>query len=150
MSVHRSTWPRRIGVVIVVVTATLMILWSGNSVNRAVAEQSEAAPDSVGVDSQGSIAASSSHACAVAQSGSAYCWGNNNSGQLGNGDIWTNRSTPVPVLGDQRFVHLSVGSAHSCALTATGTAPCWGNNRNGQLGDGTTASRLSSTVVSGG
>jgi alpha-tubulin suppressor-like RCC1 family protein len=81
--------------------------------------------------------ATSGHSCGITTSGSAYCWGNNSSGQLGDGST-TNRNQPTAVTGGLAFNAISVGSNHTCALTAGGIAYCWGSNASGQLGDGTT------------
>jgi hypothetical protein len=48
------------------------------------------------------------------------------------------------------FVAITAGLRHTCALTATGTASCWGANTFGQLGDGSTTTRTSPTAVAGG
>lgn len=50
----------------------------------------------------------------------------------------------------RKYVALSVGYATSCALTARGEAYCWGYNRDGQVGDGTMANKLTATAVAGG
>lgn len=82
------------------------------------------------------ISAGGGHSCAIA-SGAAVCWGNNNSGELGDG---TRASSFVSVAVDPTLVktgstyEVTVGMNHSCALTA-GTAHCWGYNGNGQLGN---------------
>jgi alpha-tubulin suppressor-like RCC1 family protein len=89
--------------------------------------------------------------CGLQADGTVYCWGVNGEGQLGTGDtIW--QFNPVPVAqGDLSFDQLSVGLFNSCALTADGTAYCWGDN--GLLGVGTTsdasADVLSPTPVQG-
>jgi alpha-tubulin suppressor-like RCC1 family protein len=80
----------------------------------------------------------SGHSCGLATNGSAYCWGNNSSGQLGDGST-TSRGQPTGVGGGFAFAAISVGSNHTCAIRAGGTAFCWGSNVSGQLGDGTTA-----------
>lgn len=95
----------------------------------------------------------STHACAITSTGSVKCWGNNYSGQLGDG-TYVNSTTPVSVEGITDAVSVSVnnahiGGAHSCALLSGGGIKCWGNNDFGQLGDGSTDSSPSPVYVSG-
>jgi alpha-tubulin suppressor-like RCC1 family protein len=72
--------------------------------------------------------------CGVTTSGGVYCWGSNESGQLGNG--WTTwaGNAPVPVSGSLSFASVSAGKEHACGLTHDGTAYCWGLNADGELG----------------
>lgn len=86
-----------------------------------------------------SITAGANHTCGLAALGYAYCWGNNVSGQLGNGTT-VSSTKPVAVTGAPAFVALSAGGNSTCGLTAEGSAFCWGGNFYGQLGDGTTTS----------
>ena len=76
------------------------------------------------------------HTCGVTIGNQALCWGENNSGQLGNGNI-TERLVPSPVVGGLTFRHIVTGTNHTCALALNGVAYCWGANESGQLGDGT-------------
>jgi len=97
-----------------------------------------------------SLAAGEQHTCGVATGGSLYCWGRNGSGQLGDGST-TNRAAPTLASGGLTFASVSAGiGAHTCALTSESAAYCWGRNTNGQLGDATTNDRLVPTAVAGG
>jgi alpha-tubulin suppressor-like RCC1 family protein/tRNA A-37 threonylcarbamoyl transferase component Bud32 len=78
--------------------------------------------------------------CGLERGGRAYCWGENASGQLGNGTT-TERRSPEPVSGDLSFIAVAAGNAHACGVTAQGDAYCWGQNSSGQLGDGSRVDR---------
>jgi alpha-tubulin suppressor-like RCC1 family protein/tRNA A-37 threonylcarbamoyl transferase component Bud32 len=102
-----------------------------------------AAPTAVPAASPGgklSIAAGGAHTCLIESSGSTYCWGANNAGQLGTGATQT-IATPTAVAGATHFSTIAPGLSHTCALTSRGVAYCWGNNEHGQLGDGGHAAR---------
>ena len=105
-----------------------------------------------------SVEAGYVHSCGVTVSGAAYCWGDNSMGQLGDGapaSPWY-RSSPAPVggglggLGGLQFTMISAGVWHTCGVTTSGGAYCWGDNLFGQLGDGTTEGRATPTPVAGG
>ena len=81
--------------------------------------------------------------------GDVLCWGANDFGLLGDGTT-TDRWTPTPVTGlDSGVAAITVGMNHTCALKADGGVVCWGYNISGQLGDGTTTTRLTPVAVSG-
>ncbi len=76
------------------------------------------------------------HACAAKTDGTVWCWGSNDSGELGsNGD--SESPTPLQVPGISTATAVAAGAAHSCALLADRTVKCWGQNVNGQVGSGT-------------
>jgi hypothetical protein len=87
--------------------------------------------------------------CGLADAGTAYCWGRNEHGYVGDGTT-TVRLAPTPVAGGHTFSTITSGNAHSCGVTAAGTAYCWGWNSTGSLGDGTRIDRLVPTPVAGG
>jgi len=85
------------------------------------------------------VVAGGSHACGIARSGAAVCWGNNAAGQLGDASAGASASSPVLVGASGGFVTLVAGGEHTCGLTAAGSAICWGLNTRGQLGAGRTS-----------
>jgi hypothetical protein len=90
--------------------------------------------------------------CGLTTAKEAYCWGGNNLGQLGDGTT-TDRLTPAAVAGGHHFLRLSTGGGnghHTCGVTPSNLAYCWGLNGAGQLGDGTTITRRSPVLVVGG
>jgi alpha-tubulin suppressor-like RCC1 family protein len=88
------------------------------------------------------VAAGGQHSCGIATDGKTWCWGDGFSGQLGLGQLST-ESNPVEVdAGGVRFTRIYAGGGHTCGLTAAGKAYCWGDNRAGQVGDGSTTDRL--------
>ena len=96
------------------------------------------------------IAAGEDHTCAILDDGSVACWGYNSNGQLGDGTT-TDRLTPTQTasLGAGRTaVSISAGGDHTCAILDDGSVACWGNNHNGNLGDGTTTDRNIPTQTS--
>lgn len=96
------------------------------------------------------ISAGEYRTCAVTVDGVGYCWGDNSRGQVGDGTT-VNRFVPTPVLGGLHFVSISPGGpTHTCGLTTSGAAYCWGSNVLGKLGDGTTTNRLTPVAVGGG
>jgi alpha-tubulin suppressor-like RCC1 family protein len=71
------------------------------------------------------------HACEVLPAGTVRCWGDNPSGQLGNGTL-APQSGPVAVTGISNAVQVSAGQGFSCALLSDRTVRCWGNNDDTQ------------------
>ncbi len=92
---------------------------------------------SSGVGNIAQVAAGALSACAVTVDGAVYCWGDNSSGELGNGSTLT---SPIPVAVPtltSGVTSVTVGGNFACALLSGGSVECWGNNTYGQLGDGT-------------
>ncbi len=96
-----------------------------------------------------SVSAGFAHSCGVTADGSAYCWGNNFAGALGNGST-ANSATPVPVSGGLKFLAVDAGAYFSCGVAVNGRGYCWGNNAVGKLGDSTTQDHAVPTPIVGG
>ena len=89
------------------------------------------------------------HSCAVTLQGNVWCWGRNQSGQLGDGNTMVlEQPNPVKVQGVSDAISIQVGTSFSCALLASGGIKCWGDNTFGQLGNGTTTSSATAVDVS--
>jgi alpha-tubulin suppressor-like RCC1 family protein len=111
---------------------------------------------------------SEGHTCAITDHGVLYCWGKNNHGQLGapSDSICVRaastfevelppevdcRAKPMPVNAPLpgEFKSVTTGSEHTCGIMTDDQVYCWGSNEQGQLGDGTTASRMAPAAISG-
>jgi alpha-tubulin suppressor-like RCC1 family protein len=95
------------------------------------------------------VDAEGEHTCAVTTGNRAFCWGNGQSGQLGNGALGERRA-PTAVAGGLSFERVNAGEFQTCGETTLNRAYCWGENGNGTLGDGTNVDRLTPVPVAGG
>ncbi|MEW6713361.1 MAG: hypothetical protein AB1403_26305, partial [Candidatus Riflebacteria bacterium] len=94
-----------------------------------------------------SVSIGADHTCALKTDGSVWCWGKNESGQLGNGTTEFS-DTPIMVTElEYSVTALDSGFAHNCVQKMDGSAWCWGNNENGQIGDSTESVRLTPVWV---
>lgn len=106
-----------------------------------------------GVTNAIAIAAGAEHAMALLSNGTVMTWGGNSYGQLGIGTPGEGRevgeANPVLVPGLSGVVAIAAGGADDAALLENGTVEAWGENKSGQLGDGTTAEKDVPTPVKG-
>ncbi len=86
-----------------------------------------------------SVALTKNTSCAITESNSALCWGSNRYGQLGVGNVGVDYYTPT-LIPNYNFYFISSGTGnHICGITPNGGAYCWGDNRYGQLGIGSSS-----------
>jgi alpha-tubulin suppressor-like RCC1 family protein len=94
------------------------------------------------------IAAGDKYTCAAVTGVGVECWGQNSKGQLGDG---TKADHSLPTLasgtGGLPVRSLAAGQSHTCASFTDGSLMCWGNNGNGQLGNGTTVDSLTPALA---
>lgn len=103
----------------------------------------------LGIESWNSIAVGMGfHTCGVVSDGTARCWGENSSGQVGDGTT-VNRTTPRVVSGLTGVSTIAAGGFHSCARQTNGSVACWGDNAEGQFGTGNTTSSNTPVNVPG-
>ncbi len=156
-----------------VTTAGAAYCWGGNQRWQLGTNTTDTTSSPIPVAVSGGLSFSqlslgSVYSCGLTVDGSAYCWGDNSTGQLGDGTR-TSRIAPTIVSGGLKFTQIVAssgfgaaslaplpvpevqgGAGHTCALTAEGKAYCWGWNGSGELGDGTTTDRLAPTAVADG
>jgi bacillolysin len=97
------------------------------------------------------LSVSSNNNCLVSYSGAGWCWGANQTGQLGS-MTRTDTSVALPLKAHSGttlsgIAQVAAGAAHGCAVTNTTGIVCWGSNTVGQLGDGTITMRLGAVVT---
>jgi alpha-tubulin suppressor-like RCC1 family protein len=87
--------------------------------------------------------------CAIDTGSKAWCWGDNTSGQLGNGTT-AESLVPAAVTGSHDFKALTVSPSAVCGIDTSSHAWCWGDNSSGQLGIGSTTSAKDPAAVDPG
>jgi alpha-tubulin suppressor-like RCC1 family protein len=125
-----------------------VVAWGQNSngqIGNGTTATAQSVPVSVGlVGAVAVISAGSNFSLAIDSTGTAWSWGQNNSGQLGDGTT-VQRTSPVSVQGLNDAVAVSGGLFHALALRPGCPFWAWGLNTSGQLGDGTLLNRLTLT-----
>ncbi len=94
-----------------------------------------------------SFAFDSNYGCYVDTNGAVGCWGSNYTGQLGTGTTQASILPTTPIGMDSGVIKVAWRGSGACALKVNGDLYCWGANNRGQVGDGTTTTRLSPVWV---
>lgn len=100
-----------------------------------------------GADGHATVAAGKDFSCALAAGGGVTCWGDDSVGQIGDGGGAAAPRLPTAVPGVAGAAGLSASWQHACALTASGLVTCWGDDGEGQIGDGTLGGVRAPTLV---
>lgn len=104
------------------------------------------------------VRAGSNHTCGLTSAGIAWCWGHNQFAELGIGNTTGPQTCPltgacsklpVRVTGGLVFRQILPGGFHTCGLAEDRRLRCWGDNRAGQLGDGSVVTRTKPVAVYG-
>jgi alpha-tubulin suppressor-like RCC1 family protein len=100
---------------------------------------------------QKEVTVGSDHGCALSTAGAVKCWGLRTNGRLGNGSTATTAvSTPASVSNMTAGVRMiAAGSDFTCGITSASGVKCWGNNANGQIGNGNTTQQATPVDVVG-
>jgi len=131
---------------------SLMILGACGETGDDFKEQASAPEtefqNSFGLSIWSQIAAGTGYNCGIKTDNTLYCWGANFLGQLGDGTTINRNSPKRESANGTDWFQVSAGLNHTCAVRTTGTLWCWGDNYNGQVGDGTMTYKLNPTQES--
>jgi len=94
-----------------------------------------------GVTGAVAIAAGTNHTCALLNNGDVKCWGANDYGQLGIGELNPYLGPVTATLATNAHA-IAAGGDTTCILSGTGRPYCWGRNTHGQAGIGSTATTV--------
>ena len=96
------------------------------------------------------MAAGDGHGCVIRGDRSLWCWGRNNDGVLGNGSATPAQvRTPGQVQAPSRWLDVSAGNFHTCAIRDDQSLWCFGSNTQYQIGNGTNIAQPSPVRIAG-
>ncbi|NBO53193.1 MAG: hypothetical protein EBU84_01055, partial [Actinobacteria bacterium] len=123
------------------------VLFTGVFVSTSKAQYAQESAPAINADAVVTqVAASGEHSCALFSNGTLKCWGLNDVGQLGQGDVDSRGDTsgemgdvlrPIDLGEGVVATQVDTGTDFTCVLLSGGDVKCWGGNNYGQLGNGT-------------
>ena len=116
-------------------------LGDGTTTNRSAPTQIGSATDWT------AIAAGGKFSLAVKSTGTLWAWGENGSGQMANGATGGQNNSPTQVGSATNWQKVAASYNSAIATKTDGTLWGWGNNNNGQVGDGTTTLRTTPVQI---
>lgn len=111
----------------------------------------QSAPVQVGTASWKSVTADGSSTCAIRSDNSLWCWGQDDTGQLGNGSTSADVKAPAKV-GSATWSRVQLDGGTGCAVQGTASSGglwCWGDDTDGEVGDGRTGTVVTAPVQIG-
>lgn len=90
------------------------------------------------------------HSCGIKADNTAWCWGSDSGGQIGNGVTAGNQPDPVAVNGGGTWLSISTGTSNTCGTKSDNTGWCWGSDLYGELGNGAAGTADAPTSIVGG
>jgi alpha-tubulin suppressor-like RCC1 family protein len=105
--------------------------------NGADGAQNSPDQESTAATDWATVSAGYSHTCAIKTNGTLWCWGRDADGALGNGGLTGNQQSPSQEsTAASNWASVVTGDNYTCALKTNGTIWCWGDDDQGQLGNG--------------
>lgn len=95
------------------------------------------------------ISLNEASSCAIQSSGKLYCWGLNQNGAIGLGNL-SFVNTPRIVDSNENYVKVRVGKQFGCAITTLGKLKCFGDNTYGQAGNGSNLPQTTPAIIDDG
>lgn len=121
----------------------------GNNSGANVSSPTQIGASTLWGTSNSQVAVGRYNAAAIKQDGTLWCWGKNDSGQLGQNDVIA-RSSPVQVGALTNWSYITTGSGFTVGIKTDGTLWSWGLNDSGQLGQNNTTTCSSPIQVGAG
>lgn len=115
------------------ISGTLLLVSIGNRIYAETSDNNDQEKQQGWVG----VATGGSHRLGIKEDGTVWAWGGNGAGQVGNGEFGKPIKSPVKVLELSDVISVSAGAANSYAIKKDGTVWVWGDNTDGQIGDGT-------------